>query len=115
MPAGAICGCGSTTSHRSKRCDRCRGVKADRDARRRRIYGSKRWDVCRKLTWARDNWTCADCGHVDVGNRGGSLDADHDPMTVEELLEAFGEDAVFDPARCKTRCDRCHGRLRRRG
>jgi hypothetical protein len=103
-----VCGCGELTTHRSRRCVDCRTRRAGEAQLRARLYASAAWRRTKQLVWARDNWTCVRCGHVDVGNRRRTLDCHH----KRHVLELLAEGLAFDPAECETLCDRCHGAVR---
>lgn len=69
------------------------------------VYRSSRFKALRLVCFARDGWTCVDCGYIDETRTGAGLVADH-------VLGFDGPDDpnAWDIDNLATRCPVCSGR-----
>ena len=70
----------------------------------RLLYKGKnlpRWNGTRRVVFRRDP-LCIECGHQ------ASTVCDHHPLSAREIVERYGKDEFYNPARCRGLCKSCH-------
>src|SRR5581483_1009480 len=87
------------------RCEQHQAVTANWDRERKRdaialLYGTARWQATRAIVLIRD-LLCKNCGIRR------STDCDH-VERARLIVQKYGVDGFFDPARCQGLCHKCH-------
>lgn len=113
MPStpGGICrSCLRRASSGSKYCDQHQNAANDHkrhydryrsDDPTRKLYKSRRWLKGTRLIVLRRDILCRSCGHQVA------TEVDH-ILSARLVIDNFGMDAFFDPARCQGLCHNCH-------
>jgi 5-methylcytosine-specific restriction protein A len=70
----------------------------------RAMFKVVRWTEGTRLIVRRRDPLCTECGHR------ASTDVDHHPMSAREIVERFGVDEFYNPARCRGLCHSCHSK-----
>lgn len=104
MKLGRLCPrCGAFTY--GPCCELAGKGRTPRRERGIKVWHSRRFRRLRRVVFARDGYTCRDCGLVDATRTGRSLVAEH-----EVPFEDEHDPLAWDLANIVTRCARCAGR-----